>query len=78
MSNRAFAALAFLCLVPALPASSADLKLNLRKAVKVAPEVDGWNQVTTPATWDAKKTAIVVCDMWDTHTCPNSARRVAE
>jgi putative heme-binding domain-containing protein len=78
MSNRAFAALAFLCLVPALPASSADLKLNLRKAVKVAPEVDGWNQVTTPTAWDAKKTAIVVCDMWDTHTCPNSARRVAE
>jgi nicotinamidase-related amidase/type 1 glutamine amidotransferase len=30
------------------------------------------------ATWDAAKTALIICDMWDTHTCPNSAARVAE
>jgi nicotinamidase-related amidase len=28
--------------------------------------------------WDARKTALVICDMWDAHTCPNSAARVAE
>jgi nicotinamidase-related amidase len=27
--------------------------------------------------WDAAKTAIVICDMWDTHTCSLSAQRVA-
>ncbi|HYR59678.1 MAG TPA: cysteine hydrolase family protein, partial [Chthoniobacteraceae bacterium] len=28
--------------------------------------------------WDPHKTALVICDMWDTHTCPNSAARVGE
>ena len=27
--------------------------------------------------WDAAQTAIVICDMWDTHTCSLSAQRVA-
>ena len=30
------------------------------------------------AEWDAAKTALIICDMWDTHTCPNSASRVGE
>src|SRR5688500_11168110 len=28
--------------------------------------------------WDAKKTAVVICDMWDTHNCRSAARRVGE
>lgn len=28
--------------------------------------------------WDSARTAIVLCDMWDTHTCPSAAARVAE
>lgn len=28
--------------------------------------------------WDARKTAVVVCDMWDKHWCPSATRRVAE
>lgn len=27
--------------------------------------------------WDVAKTAIIICDMWDTHTCSLSAQRVA-
>src|SRR4051794_5228477 len=27
--------------------------------------------------WDVAQTAIVICDMWDTHTCAMSAQRVA-
>ena len=27
--------------------------------------------------WDVAQTAIIVCDMWDTHTCSMSAQRVA-
>jgi nicotinamidase-related amidase len=27
--------------------------------------------------WDVSKSAIIVCDMWDTHTCSMSAQRVA-
>jgi nicotinamidase-related amidase len=28
--------------------------------------------------WQARETAVIVCDMWDTHTCAGAARRVAE
>jgi nicotinamidase-related amidase len=28
--------------------------------------------------WDARKTAVIICDMWDTHTCKSAARRVSE
>jgi nicotinamidase-related amidase len=28
--------------------------------------------------WDPKKTAIIVCDMWDDHWCKSAARRVGE
>src|SRR4051812_37516277 len=27
--------------------------------------------------WEVAQTAIVICDMWDTHTCSLSAQRVA-
>lgn len=27
--------------------------------------------------WNIEQTAIIICDMWDTHTCANSAQRVA-
>lgn len=29
-------------------------------------------------TWDPQKTALVICDMWDHHTCPNAEARVGE
>jgi nicotinamidase-related amidase len=28
--------------------------------------------------WNPRQMALVICDMWDTHTCPDSAARVAE
>jgi nicotinamidase-related amidase len=33
---------------------------------------------TKEARWEARKTAFVVCDMWDDHWCQGAARRVAE
>ena len=27
--------------------------------------------------WDVAQTAIIICDMWDAHTCSSSAQRVA-
>ena len=30
------------------------------------------------ADWDPKKTALIICDMWDDHWCTSAARRVAE
>ena len=54
------------------------LTVNLRKRVEVAPDSKRWHNVTTPTEWDPRKTAIVICDMWDKHWCPNSTARVAE
>ncbi|GAC1448976.1 MAG: hypothetical protein NVSMB9_32650 [Isosphaeraceae bacterium] len=34
--------------------------------------------VEKSARWDPKRTAIIVCDMWDVHHCLNASRRVVE
>ncbi len=37
------------------------------------------NQVTEKAVqWDATRTAVVICDMWDRHHCPDATERVGE
>ena len=54
------------------------LTLNLRSRQEVAPQSGRYHAVTKPVTWNPKEAAIVVCDMWDSHTCPNSAKRVAQ
>lgn len=54
------------------------LVLNMRKRVAVAPEAGRYHTLTTPTEWDSKKTAVVICDMWDKHWCPTSTERVAE
>ena len=59
-------------------ADSKPLTLNLRKRVEVAPEAKRWHTVTTPTAWQPEQTAIIICDMWDKHWCPNSTARVAE
>ena len=65
-------------LSPSQAAETTTLKLNLRNRVEVAPEAKRWHAITTPTEWNPQKTAIVICDMWDKHWCPNSTLRVAE
>jgi len=57
---------------------SGSLNLRLRTRAKVSPESGQYREVTRPAVWQAKETAIVICDMWNNHYCRNAARRVAE
>jgi nicotinamidase-related amidase len=52
------------------------LKMTLRSRVK--GDGDRYTVVEKKADWDPKKTAIIVCDMWDDHWCKNAAKRVAE
>jgi nicotinamidase-related amidase len=52
------------------------LKLTLRSRVK-----DGEDRYTVgekKVAWDPKKTALIVCDMWDDHWCKSAAKRVGE
>ncbi|MBI3874954.1 MAG: hypothetical protein HY300_03125 [Verrucomicrobia bacterium] len=60
-------------------ASAADgLQLTLQKRVEAGQGSGGNRVVTTVEKWDTKKTAIIVCDMWDLHHCLNAVRREGE
>jgi nicotinamidase-related amidase len=54
------------------------LQLNLRTRRETAPQSGRYHAITQRAEWQPHETAIVVCDMWDSHTCPNAATRVAQ
>jgi nicotinamidase-related amidase len=62
----------------AAEASKASFPLTLQKRVETAAGSGEYRIVTTPETWDARKTAIIVCDMWDLHHCKNAVKREAE
>jgi len=68
------AALATILLMSA--AAHADpLRLTLRSV----EQADGKDTVVTRnAEWDPKKTALIICDMWNDHWCKSAARRVTE
>jgi nicotinamidase-related amidase/type 1 glutamine amidotransferase len=57
---------------------AATLSLTLRKRVETRPGSGKFHTLTEPARWDTRKTAIIVCDMWDLHHCLNAVRRVGE
>src|SRR5262245_61802071 len=57
-------------------AADAPLKLKMRSRTSAT---GGEVQVNEKAvTWDPKKTALFICDMWDDHWCKSAARRVTE
>jgi nicotinamidase-related amidase len=66
--------LAVLALIAAAVAGRAaeeplQLHLRSRKLAEVSEKT---------AAWDPKKTALIICDMWDDHWCKSAARRVGE
>jgi nicotinamidase-related amidase len=69
-------ALAVSC-VPVVRAEDATMNLTLRSRVK-AEGKDEFAVREEKAAWDAKKTALIICDMWDDHWCKSAARRVGE
>src|SRR5262245_63722832 len=58
--------------------SSSKLSLQLRTRVETKEGSGRFHTVVRPADWDAKQTALIVCDMWDLHHCLNATRRVGE
>jgi nicotinamidase-related amidase len=57
---------------------SDDLHLTLRRQALV--ERDGyvvWETRETPVVWPAARTALVLCDVWDRHTCRGAEERLA-
>ena len=54
------------------------LSIRTQQRVKVDGQPDQFRVVEKSETWNPAKTAVVVIDMWDTHSCQSAARRVAE
>lgn len=60
-------------------AHAADpLALSLRYQTPVTEAGEAFHVRHRGETWQADKTAIIICDMWDSHHCVNAVRRVAE
>ena len=51
------------------------LQLNCRSRTQTT---EGLTVTAKTVKWEPKKTALVICDMWDDHWCKSAARRVAE
>jgi nicotinamidase-related amidase len=60
------------------PAGNSNLPLRLRRLVEASPGTGRWIETETGAVWDAAKTAVVICDMWNQHWCKGATSRVAE
>lgn len=75
---RMTAALLLAC-GPTLAADhSQTLKLSTRRRVETAQGTGQYQIAEKLVEWEAKKTAIIICDMWDRHWCKGATERVAE
>lgn len=59
-------------------ADSTALTLHPRKRIETKPGSGRYHTISEAVTWDPKKTALVICDMWDKHWCAGATRRVGE
>ena len=60
------------------PASAQSLNLQLRYQAPTAEGSPRFHRLTRDEQWDPARTAVIVCDMWDSHHCVNAVRRVAQ
>jgi nicotinamidase-related amidase len=73
----AIAALFIAAPLHAEPAAS-GISLNLRTRVQPFKGSDEWAEATLAKEIEPKKTAVIICDMWDNHWCQNAAKRCGE
>lgn len=58
---------------------SADaIRFHARKRVPAEGNTNQWKSVESEIVWEGARTAVVVCDMWDKHWCPDATERVGE
>lgn len=78
---RAQILLSFLCcLMVCAPENGLtdELELNTRVRSETAAGSTRYHATNSRITWAADKTALVICDMWDQHWCPQATARVGE
>lgn len=71
--------LAAIAVLPALSAHAGDANFDLTLRSRAQKEKGGQYELTTQSQpWAARKTAVIVCDVWDAHHCLNAVRREEE
>jgi len=79
MSPRLLSLLVVVALAAsALAQQGTAFRLPARERAEIAHGAGEFQVIEKTLDWNPRQTALVICDMWDTHTCPNSAARVAE
>ena len=59
-------------------AGGETLTLHPRSRNEVIPGGGDWRAVERTVQWEPRKTALVICDMWNEHWCKGATARVAE
>ncbi len=61
------------------PAAAAEpFELQLRSRIETSEGSKRFHTITKPESWDPARTAIIVCDVWDSHHSRNAALRTGE
>jgi nicotinamidase-related amidase len=63
---------------PVGPAADEKDALRLTLRSRVMGDDGRFTSAEKQVAWDPKKTALIICDMWDDHWCKSAAQRVAE
>src|ERR1035438_861090 len=65
-------------IVLAVPLLGQEFHVNLRSRVEAYKGSGEWQEVQIGQNLEPKKTAIVICDVWDKHWCTGATERVAK
>src|SRR6266481_1230197 len=73
------AVLGLAAITPNFPAARAEmLELHSHSSVESTKKAGDWHPVAKTIQWESKRTAIVICDMWNQHWCKGATARVGE
>ncbi len=68
----------FLAISIAIPSVGGELEMQTTRQIPVAGFPGQFHRVRTTAPWQSESTALILCDVWDSHHCVNAVRRVQE
>ncbi len=77
-ASAPWAVIAALLLITGSPASGETLSLQLRSQQPADSAATRFHTSTQPQSWNGEETAVIVCDMWDSHHGYHAALRTAE
>src|SRR5262245_42222439 len=67
-----------LCIFCVSEAFAEPLTLLTRSRARAGDDNQEWQILERTVQWEPRKTAIVICDMWNQHWCQGATARVAE